>query len=78
MEITTNEYRFEVRPKERPGEPGGPGALTLAADAAALGLSKIRAVRRAAIYFVRGTIAPPNARLRLDRNLPMQAAPASR
>lgn len=58
MEITTNEYRFEVRPKERPGEPGGPGAQSLAADAAALGLSKIRAVRRAAIYFVRGTIAP--------------------
>jgi len=58
MEITTDMYRFQVRPKRRPGEPSGPRARSLAADARALGLSKIRAVHRAAIYFVHGTIAP--------------------
>jgi len=68
MEITTSEYRFEVRPREKPGEPVEPGACALAADAAALGLSKIRAVRRAAIYFVRGTIAPGELSL-LGRSL---------
>ncbi|PKL22999.1 MAG: phosphoribosylformylglycinamidine synthase subunit PurL [Spirochaetae bacterium HGW-Spirochaetae-3] len=58
METSTDVYRFLVRPKERPGEHCGPRARSLAADARALGLSKIRAVHRAAIYFVRGTIAP--------------------
>ncbi len=58
MEITTDTYRFTVRPKRRPDEPNGPAARSLAADAHALGLSKIRAVHRAAIYFVHGTIAP--------------------
>jgi len=58
METSTDVYRFLVRPKERPGETCGLDARSLAADARALGLSKIRAVHRAAIYFVRGTIAP--------------------
>lgn len=58
MEITTDTYRFAVRPKRKPDEPSGPTARSLAADAHALGLSKIRAVHRAAIYFVHGTIAP--------------------
>lgn len=58
METTKDVYRFVVRPKERPGEPGGPRARSLAEDARALGLPGIRAVRPATIYFVRGTIAP--------------------
>ena len=58
METTTDVYRFIVRPKERPGEPGEPRVRSLAEDARALGLPRIRAVRPATIYFVRGTIAP--------------------
>ncbi|HUW70987.1 MAG TPA: phosphoribosylformylglycinamidine synthase subunit PurL [bacterium] len=58
METTTDVYRFIVRPKERPGESGEPRARSLATDARALGLPRIRAVRPATIYFVRGTIAP--------------------
>lgn len=58
METTTDVYRFLVRPKERPGERSEPRARSLAEDARALGLPRIRAVRPATIYFVRGTIAP--------------------
>ncbi|PKL07401.1 MAG: phosphoribosylformylglycinamidine synthase, partial [Spirochaetae bacterium HGW-Spirochaetae-7] len=68
METTTDVYRFIVRPKERPGESGEPRARSLAADARALGFSRIRAVRPATIYFVRGTIAPKELSL-LGRSL---------
>jgi len=58
MEVTTDVYRFIVRPKERPGGRNRHDACPLAADARALGLSSVRAIERAALYFVRGTMAP--------------------
>lgn len=58
MEVTTDIYRFIVRPKKRPGGRNRHEACPLAADARALGLSSVRAIDRAALYFVRGTMAP--------------------
>jgi phosphoribosylformylglycinamidine synthase len=54
MEVTTGVFRFTVRPKR----PGGPQERSRAEDARALGLKKIRAVRRSCLYFVRGACAP--------------------
>jgi phosphoribosylformylglycinamidine synthase len=54
MGIAVKVFRFTVRPKRR----GGPQAFSLAEDARALGLTKVRAVQRSALYFVRGALAP--------------------
>ena len=51
MEVAIDIFRFRTRAKTWPGD-------RLAAEARALGLRKIRAVRRSALYFVRATIAP--------------------
>ena len=54
MGITTGVFRFTVRPTG----PGGPQELSRAEDARALGLVKVRAVRRSCLYFVRGVFSP--------------------
>ena len=54
MGITAGVFRFTVRPKR----PGGPQELSRAEDARALGLVKVRALRRSCLYFVRGACAP--------------------
>ena len=57
MEQVRDIYCFAVRPKKSLGG-GGQDARRLAAEARALGLERIRAVYRAALYFVQGDFTP--------------------
>ncbi|MGA2547101.1 MAG: phosphoribosylformylglycinamidine synthase subunit PurL [Rectinemataceae bacterium] len=54
MGIITKVFRFTIRPKRS----GGPQAFARGEDARALGLTKVRAVQRSDLYFVRGELAP--------------------
>lgn len=57
MERARDIFCFAVRPKKSLGG-GGQDARRLAAEARALGLNKVQAVYRAALYFVSGNFTP--------------------